>query len=106
MVPVGTQRAVGFDVSSAALFSRSLTVSSSPQTSSPQSAENMACRISGVGSVKVSERSSTAAEEIEACSMARELMMRDEVEVQVEEEEERLSLFLSRRGFPRTVGIS
>ena len=59
MVPVGTQSAAFLFVRVAARRSRSLTVSSSPQTSSPHSAVNMAWRIAGVGSVKVSERSST-----------------------------------------------
>src|SRR5438445_9098122 len=58
-VPDATKRPASLPVRSAAMASRRLTVGSSSHTSSPTSARAMASRISGVGSVSVSERRST-----------------------------------------------
>src|SRR6266850_1359484 len=58
-VPEVTKRPAGLPSRSAASASKRRTVGSSPQTSSPTSARAMASRISGVGSVSVSERRST-----------------------------------------------
>src|SRR5256885_10819154 len=63
MVPVGTNRAAGLPMISAARSSRRFTVGSSRYTSSPTSASNMACRIAGVGLVTVSLRRSIIASE-------------------------------------------
>src|SRR3989440_11739505 len=59
MVPEATKTAASLPSRAAAIASRRWTVGSSPQTSSPTSARAMASRISGVGSVSVSERRST-----------------------------------------------
>src|SRR2546426_7142423 len=59
MVPEATKRPASFPSRSAAIDSSRLTVGSSSQTSSPTSARAMASRISGVGSVNVSDRRST-----------------------------------------------
>src|SRR5262245_24079032 len=59
MVPEATNTAASLPSRAAAIASRRWTVGSSPQTSSPTSARAMASRISGVGSVSVSERRST-----------------------------------------------
>ena len=58
MVPLVTNRPASLPSSSAARASRAMTVGSSSKTSSPTSAAAMACRISGVGCVTVSERRS------------------------------------------------
>jgi hypothetical protein len=60
IVPLVTNSAASFPSNSAARASRARAVGSSPQTSSPTSADAIACRIAGVGRVNVSERSSTA----------------------------------------------
>src|SRR5919201_4302284 len=65
MVPEATKTAASLPRRAAAIASRRWTVGSSPQTSSPTSARAMASRISGVGSVSVSERRSTM-----SCTMA------------------------------------
>src|SRR5687767_12351606 len=59
IVPEGTNRPASLPSRAAAIASRRCTVGSSPHTSSPTSARAMASRISGVGSVSVSERRST-----------------------------------------------
>src|SRR5437879_4777418 len=59
MVPEVTKSPAAFPSRSAASASSRLTVGTSSQTSSPTSARAMASRISGVGSVSVSERRST-----------------------------------------------
>src|SRR5438093_986163 len=59
MVPEATKSPAALPRRSAASASSRLTVGSSSQTSSPTSARAMASRISGVGSVSVSERRST-----------------------------------------------
>ena len=59
MVPDVTKSPAAFPSRSAASASSRLTVGSSSQTSSPTGARAMASRISGVGSVSVSERRST-----------------------------------------------
>src|SRR5213596_2570484 len=59
IVPDATKRPASLPIRSAATASRRLTVGSSSQTSSPTSARAIALRISGVGSVSVSERRST-----------------------------------------------
>src|SRR5437879_5717135 len=59
MVPDVTKSPAAFPSRSAASASSRLTVGSSSQTSSPTGARPMASRISGVGSVSVSERRST-----------------------------------------------
>src|SRR5688572_28488162 len=59
MVPEATKSAASLPSLAAAAASSRWTVGSSPQTSSPTSARAMASRISGVGSVSVSERRST-----------------------------------------------
>src|SRR5262245_709426 len=59
MVPELTKSPAALPSRSAASASRRLTVGSSSHTSSPTSARAMASRISGVGSVSVSERRST-----------------------------------------------
>src|SRR6266480_283792 len=59
IVPDATKRPASLPIRSAATASRRLTVGSSSQTSSPTSARAIASRISGVGSVSVSERRST-----------------------------------------------
>src|SRR5258706_11362795 len=59
MVPEVTNRPASLPSRAAAVASRRWTVGSSPHTSSPTSARAMASRISGVGSVSVSERRST-----------------------------------------------
>src|SRR5207248_454049 len=59
MVPEATKRPASLPRRAAASASSRCTVGSSPQTSSPTSARAMASRISGVGSVSVSERRST-----------------------------------------------
>src|SRR6185436_17134020 len=59
MVPEATKRPASLPRRAAAVASSRWTVGSSPQTSSPTSARAMASRISGVGSVSVSERRST-----------------------------------------------
>src|SRR5688572_21666227 len=59
MVPEATKSPASLPRRAAACASRRWTVGSSPQTSSPTSARAMASRISGVGSVSVSERRST-----------------------------------------------
>ena len=61
MVPLGMRQAASLPVIAAARSSSSRTVGSSPYTSSPTRAPAMARRISGVGSVTVSERRSTRA---------------------------------------------
>ena len=58
MVPVGTNRAASFPKNLAALRSRSFTVGSSPNTSSPSGASIIAIDISAVGLVTVSDRKS------------------------------------------------
>src|SRR5258705_7494427 len=58
-VPEATKSPAALPSRSAASASSRLTVGSSSQTSSPTSARAMASRISGVGSVSVSERRST-----------------------------------------------
>src|SRR5437879_4395680 len=58
MVPLGTSRAASLPISSAARACSRLTVGSSPNTSSPSSAADMARRISSEGWVTVSERRS------------------------------------------------
>src|SRR6267143_6433144 len=58
-VPAVTKSPAGLPSRCAASASRRRTVGSSPQTSSPTSARAMASRISGVGSVSVSDRRST-----------------------------------------------
>src|SRR5919197_979749 len=59
IVPDATKRPAALPSRSAAIASSRLTVGSSSQTSSPTSARAIASRISGVGSVRVSERRST-----------------------------------------------
>ena len=59
IVPDGTYTAASLPSMRAVSASSSITVGSSPQTSSPTSASAMARRISGVGRVTVSERRST-----------------------------------------------
>lgn len=59
-VPDGTYSAASLPVYAATRASSAATVGSSPHTSSPTTAVAIAVRISGVGRVKVSERSSTA----------------------------------------------
>src|SRR3970040_79201 len=59
MVPEATKVPASFPVRSASSASRRWTVGSSSQTSSPTSALDMASRMAGVGSVRVSERRST-----------------------------------------------
>src|SRR6185436_19261245 len=59
IVPDATKTAASLPRREAAIASRRWTVGSSPHTSSPTSARAMASRISGVGSVSVSERRST-----------------------------------------------
>src|SRR2546426_3158727 len=59
IVPEATKRPASWPSRSAAIASSRLTVGSSSQTSSPTSARAMASRISGVGSVSVSDRRST-----------------------------------------------
>src|SRR5438034_1380675 len=59
IVPEATKRPASLPSRSAAIASSRLTVGSSSQTSSPTSARAMASRISGVGSVSVSDRRST-----------------------------------------------
>src|SRR5437867_9570853 len=58
-VPDATNRPASLPVRSAAMASSRFTVGSSSHTSSPTSARAIASRISGVGSVSVSERRST-----------------------------------------------
>jgi len=57
-VPLGTKSAASRPVISAARASSRWMVGSSPMTSSPTSAVNMACRMAGVGRVTVSDRRS------------------------------------------------
>src|ERR1043166_9316140 len=59
IVPEATKTAASLPSRAAAIASSRCTVGSSPHTSSPTSARAMASRISGVGSVSVSERRST-----------------------------------------------
>src|SRR5215208_1046032 len=58
IVPDGAYRAASLPSSSATYSSRRLIVGSSPKTSSPRAASNIACRIPGVGRVTVSLRRS------------------------------------------------
>ena len=61
MVPDGTNSPAGFPNMDAQKFSSSITVGSSPKTSSPKSALTMAAFIAAVGCVTVSDRMSIRA---------------------------------------------
>ena len=58
IVPLAVKRAASLPIFCAAMTSRRLTVGSSPKTSSPTAASNIACRMASVGWVTVSLRRS------------------------------------------------